>query len=121
VYTGTHDNDTTVGWWNDRGSGASTRTPEQIEAEREVARLYTGTDGRRIHWDMIRLALASVADLAVFPAQDVLGLGSEARMNVPGTLEGNWLWRMAPAALSTEVARELRALTKVTGRRAHRP
>ncbi len=116
VYTGTHDNDTTTGWWNDRGSEASTRTPEQIEREREVVRLYTGTDGKRIAWDMIRVAMVSVADLAVFPIQDLLGLGSEARMNKPGTQEGNWGWRQSPDSLTPESGQALRAMTKVTGR-----
>jgi 4-alpha-glucanotransferase len=82
VYSGTHDNDTTIGWF-------ATAT----EREREYVRRYVGTDGREIHWDFIRLASESVADIAVFPLQDVLGLGSEARMNMPGKATGNWGWR----------------------------
>jgi len=111
VYTGTHDNDTTVGWWNDRGSASSTRTPEQISKERAFAKTYLGSDGREIHWDMIRAALASVADVAIIPAQDLLGLGSEARMNLPGTAEDNWRWRLE-RPLGRGVGRRLKSLTE---------
>ncbi len=112
VYTGTHDNDTTVGWFRDEGGGWSTRTFEQTEKERATALTYLGTDGKEIHWDMIRLALASVARLAIVPAQDILGLGSEARMNRPGRGEGNWAWRLRPGQLTDEHARRLRALAE---------
>lgn len=111
VYTGTHDNDTTVGWWRDRGSKVSTRSPAQIKRERAFAMRYLGSDGREIHWDMIRAALASPADTAVIPAQDLLGLGSEARMNLPGVAEGNWVWRLK-SRLSPRVAARLEALTE---------
>ena len=93
VYTGTHDNDTTVGWFEDQGGPSSTRTPEQIARERAFALRYLATDGREIHWAMIRAAHASVARTAIVPLQDVLGLGTEHRMNVPGTASGNWEWR----------------------------
>lgn len=93
VYTGTHDNDTTVGWFRSQAGQGSTRTAEQVAAERDTALRYLGTDGTRIHWDMIRLALASVADTAIVPLQDVLGLNTESRMNLPGTVQGNWRWR----------------------------
>jgi len=116
VYTGTHDNDTTVGWFRDEGGGDTTRTHEQVVRERATALRYLGTDGREIHWDMIRLALASVADLAVVPAQDVLGLGSEARMNRPGQATGNWSWRLLEGALSPAVAGRLAELTHTYGR-----
>jgi len=106
VYTGTHDNDTTVGWWTG-DVGHSTRSMEEIEQEREAARRYLGTDGREIHWDLIRAALASVADTAIIPAQDLLGLGSEARMNRPATMSGNWQWRLRPGQLTLPVARRL--------------
>jgi 4-alpha-glucanotransferase len=116
VYSGTHDNDTTVGWFHDQGGGWSTRTPAQTEAERAAALRYSGTSGQEIHWDMIRLALASVADLAIVPVQDVLGLGTEARMNRPGTESGNWTWRLAPGALTPAHARRLRDLSETYGR-----
>jgi 4-alpha-glucanotransferase len=111
AYTGTHDNDTAVGWWTSTGSGDSTRTRDEIRREREFARLYLGTDGAEINWALIRAVLASVADTAMFPLQDVLGLASEARMNLPGRPEGNWRWRLAPGMLSAEVAGRLRELT----------
>jgi 4-alpha-glucanotransferase len=102
VYTGTHDNDTTVGWWTS-AIGHSTRSPIEVETEREHARRYLCLDGREVHWEFIRAALASVADTAIVPAQDLLGLGSEARMNRPGTDTGNWRWRLLPGQLSREV------------------
>ena len=83
VYTGTHDNDTTVGWFTSEGAGLSTRSHDEVCDERDLALKYMGTDGREINWDFIRLALSSVADTAIIPLQDALGLGSEARMNVP--------------------------------------
>ncbi len=116
VYTGTHDNDTTVGWFRDPGTKKTAKEREQMRAERALALHYLGTDGREIHWDMLRLALQSVADLAIIPMQDVLGLGTEARMNVPGTTEGNWDWRMRGEAATPDLARRLFTLTKICGR-----
>jgi 4-alpha-glucanotransferase len=109
VYTGTHDNDTTAGWWSG-GAGHSTRSEAEIAAERAFVRRYLGTDGREIHWDFIRAVLASVADTAIVPAQDLLGLGTEARMNEPGTLGGNWKWRLLPNQLTPAIARRLQDL-----------
>ena len=77
---------------------------------------YLGTSGREIHWDLIRLAFASVADLAIVPLQDVLGLGSWARMNMPGLPKGNWIWRLAPEQLKDEHAQRLRDLSAIYGR-----
>jgi 4-alpha-glucanotransferase len=116
VYTGTHDNDTTAGWFHDEGGPFGTRTRAQARAEREAVKRYLGTDGREISWDMIRLALASVARLAIFPVQDVLGLGSESRMNRPGTETGNWVWRLANGALTAAHAERLAAMTRTYGR-----
>ncbi|MFA5833487.1 MAG: 4-alpha-glucanotransferase [Bacteroidota bacterium] len=82
VYSGTHDNDTTIGWFK-----------SSTEREREFVKKYVGTDGKEIQWDLIRIASQSVADMAVFPFQDILGLGTEARMNMPGQALGNWSWR----------------------------
>jgi 4-alpha-glucanotransferase len=84
VYSGTHDNDTTIGWFKTATS-----------REKEFALRYTGTDGKEIQWDLIRLALRSVAVLSVFPFQDILGLDSPDRMNFPGTTKGNWEWRFS--------------------------
>ena len=115
VYTGTHDNDTVVGWWTS-GVGDSTRTLEEVEAEREFARRYMHSDGREIHWDFIRTLLGSVAELAIVPLQDVLGLGSEARMNVPARPSGNWRWRFTAGALTPETRGRLREMTEDYGR-----
>ncbi|HEY8549233.1 MAG TPA: 4-alpha-glucanotransferase [Vicinamibacterales bacterium] len=112
AYTGTHDNDTTVGWWTG-DVGHSTRSAEDLERERNYTRRYLGTDGREIHWDFIRAVLASVADTAIIPAQDLLGLGSEARMNQPGKPSGNWRWRLLPGQPDAAVAARLRDLTEV--------
>lgn len=116
VYTGTHDNDTTVGWFHDEGGKDSTRTSDEAANERIKALAYMGTGGEEIHWDMIRLALSSVAETVVVPMQDILGLGSEARMNRPGKAEGNWRWRVRQGALTDDVALRLRALTTIYGR-----
>jgi 4-alpha-glucanotransferase len=115
VYTGTHDNDTVLGWWTS-GIGDSTRTPEEVEAEREFARRYMHSDGKEIHWDFIRTLLGSVAELAIVPLQDVLGLGSEARMNVPARPRGNWRWRFTAGALTPEIRQRLREMTETYGR-----
>jgi 4-alpha-glucanotransferase len=109
AYTGTHDNDTTVGWWT-TGVGHSTRRQADLVAERAFARRYLGTDGAEIHWDFIRAVLASVAGTAIVPLQDVLGVGSEGRMNRPGQPSGNWRWRARAEALTDAVADRLAAL-----------
>lgn len=116
VYTGTHDNDTTVGWFRSEPGQDSTRTREEIERERKHILEYLKSDGREIHWDMIALALNSRANTAVFPLQDVLGLGSEARMNVPGREGGNWRWRFTWDKLTPEIMARLRGLTGNAGR-----
>ena len=116
AYTGTHDNDTTVGWFNDVGSEGSTRTAEQIENERGFCKKYLETTGDDIHWDFIRAVFASVANTAIVPMQDVLGLGSEARMNLPNSTSGNWLWRLKGNELSQELSSRLRELTGRYGR-----
>jgi 4-alpha-glucanotransferase len=107
VYTGTHDNDTTPGWYQ----GTST------EAERDYARKYLGRDGSDIAWDLIRLAWASVANTAITTAQDLLSLGHELRMNTPGTVgPPNWCWRLLPGALNDWHLTRLRELTEIYGR-----
>jgi len=116
VYTGTHDNDTTRGWFLSAGAGESTRSTEQARAEREFALRYLGSDGREIHWDFIRAALASVAEKAIFPIQDALGLGTEARMNLPGTVADNWVWRFRAEQLTPELSARLHSLSKTYGR-----
>ena len=109
AYSGTHDCDTTVGWWSSKGRGESTRSEADIRRERDFAMRYLNTDGSEIHWVFIRALLASVADTVLFPLQDVLGLGTEARMNQPATLGGNWRWRYRAGALTTETSERLRS------------
>jgi 4-alpha-glucanotransferase len=109
AYTGTHDNDTVMGWWNG-GAGDSIRSAEDVAKEKAFARAYLATDGAELHWTMIRALLASVADTAIVPVQDVLGLGTEARMNVPATLGGNWRWRLLPEQLGRREAERLAEL-----------
>jgi 4-alpha-glucanotransferase len=116
VYTGTHDNDTTVGWFSSVAGEGSTRTEEKVEDERALCRQYLNTDGKEIHWDFIRAVWQTVANTAVVPLQDLLGLGNEARMNLPNSTEGNWSWRFNPDALSDELALRLRKLTELYGR-----
>lgn len=116
VYTGTHDNDTTVGWFNSVAGAGSTRDAEQVERERRFCLDYLNSDGAEIHWDFIRALLASVADTAIVPLQDVLGLGTEARMNLPNTTSGNWAWRYKTGALTDEIRERLKRLTNIYGR-----
>jgi 4-alpha-glucanotransferase len=115
VYTGTHDNDTTVGWFYG-GAKDTTQTPEQARAEREFALRYLDSDGKEIHWDFVRAAISSVARIAIYPLQDVLGLGSEARMNTPAHLTGNWRWRYRQDQLTKEISLKLRELASIYGR-----
>ena len=115
VYTGTHDNDTTVGWWGG-DVGHSTRSAVDIANEQDYARRYLGMDGHTVHWDFIRAVLASVADTAIVPVQDLLGLGSAARMNRPGTIGGNWRWRLRPGELTSEIAGRLGVLAQTYDR-----
>ncbi len=106
VYTGTHDNDTAVGWWN-----------SATDSEKHFTRQYLNTDAQDIAWDLIRAAWASVANTALTMTQDILKLGNEARMNLPGTSgPPNWCWRMEQGALNDENAARLMELTQVYGR-----
>ncbi len=106
VYTGTHDNDTTRGWY-------AKRTP----AEKAYFERYIGGGDAPVEWTLIRMALASVCRFAIIPVQDVLGLGSEARLNTPGTSGGsNWTWRLEDGALTPQVASRLRELSELYGR-----
>jgi len=107
VYSGTHDNDTALGWyWN-----------SATDKERDFVRRYLATDGHEVHWDMLRLAFSSVAHTAIVPLQDVLGLGSEGRMNFPGKPDGNWSWRFLPGKLNGEIRNRLSELIWIYGRR----
>ena len=118
IYTGTHDNDTTVGWFRAdfEKSTLSTLSVEESKIERAFALRFMNADGREIHWSMIRLAMSSPADTVIVPLQDVLGLGSEARMNTPGEGEGNWLWRFREGDLTDASRDRLADLTALFGR-----
>jgi 4-alpha-glucanotransferase len=120
VYTGTHDNDTTVGWFSGVGAGDTTRTSTEVDEERAFVLDYLGSDGREINWDLIRLALASAARTAIVPLQDILGLGSAARMNIPSRESGNWSWRFEEGDLSKDVRQRLLRLTNTYGRNPRR-
>ena len=108
VYTGTHDNDTLVGWYE-----------TMSRKDKSFAREYMGcrhTPKKEMHWEFIRLAMASPAKLAVIPVQDYLGLGAEARINEPSTLGKNWKWRLLPGELNSDVLKQCRRMAKLYGR-----
>jgi 4-alpha-glucanotransferase len=106
VYTGTHDNNTSLGWFLE----------DTNEGERELLLSYTGTDGSEIYWDLIRLALGSVAELAVVPHQDLVGLGADCRMNTPAVAEGNWVFRLMPWMLDTKIRDRFAGMVRTFGR-----
>ena len=105
VYTGTHDNDTTEGWFTTIS-----------KKEKKLVLEYLNSDGRDVTGDLIRTALASVADMAIIPMQDILRLDSSARMNVPGTPANNWSWRFSSNDLRDEISVGLRVITDLYGR-----
>jgi 4-alpha-glucanotransferase len=104
-YTGTHDNDTSLGWYYSAS-----------EESRDKIRRYLSVDGSQISWDMIRCALASVSRMAIFPIQDVLGHGSDCRMNTPGVADGNWQYRYYKEQFHDGLKEGLCELTKLYGR-----
>jgi len=107
VFTGTHDNNTTVGWYLEDASK---------EGQARVRR-YANSSASEIHWDLIRLALSSIAKTAIIPMQDLLGFGGDCRMNMPGSVQGNWQWRCAARFMTREVADRLRDETEFYGRK----
>ncbi len=116
AYTGTHDNDTTLGWFNSEAGSSSTRDAKQIKREREFCLNYLKSDGAEIHWDFIQAVWESVANTAITPMQDLLGLGNEARMNLPASSSGNWYWQCKEGDFSDETRERLRGLTEIYGR-----
>ncbi len=106
VYTGTHDNNTSVGWYEN----------DATDPERDLLRRYAACDGSEIHWDLIRLALSSVGDVAIVPHQDLLGLGARSRMNTPGVAHGNWTFRISPEMMGEGPAARFRTLAETYGR-----
>lgn len=115
-FTGTHDNDTICGWWHDLKKAAARRGNSSDRALLHRVRTYLQADGRPIHWLCIQAVLTSVAQVAVVPMQDVLGLGNQARMNLPGMAKGNWGWRLEKKLLTRPTIDRLRDLTIVSGR-----
>lgn len=111
VYTGTHDNDTVVGWIKSKK-----KVKKGADTSLEHCSKYMQIDPREIHWEFIRTALASVADIAIIPMQDLLGLDNKARMNVPATTDGNWTWRYKDGDLTEAIASKLAELNELYGR-----
>lgn len=105
TYTGTHDNDTTIGWYN-----------SAPDVEQHRARQYTRSDGREIHWELIRIGMLSVADQAIFPLQDFMNLDSTHRMNIPGTVGDNWMWRYTPEMLNNVDKQRIRDMIEMSNR-----
>ena len=110
VYTGTHDNDTSLGWWNALGAH-----------QQDDVRRYLDTDGSAIHWALIRAAAASVAAISIVPMQDVLGLDTHSRMNRPGESHGNWEWRFQWRQVEPWHAGRLAELAHLYGRHPDAP
>jgi len=115
-FTGTHDNNTTRGWWHDLQTAARSKPGSPSRREMDRVKAFLQTDGREISWRFIQATMASVADVSMIPLQDVLALGSEARMNIPGRAKGNWDWRYASESITPRITARLRELTEVTGR-----
>ena len=116
VYTGTHDHNTTSGWFHSKPGTHTTISKREVEQERKYVIEYLGTDGSEIHWDFIRLAMSSVAHMSIYPLQDVLGLGIDSRMNLPGTVRGNWEWRFSDGMLTQSIRQKLWHFTRIYGR-----
>jgi 4-alpha-glucanotransferase len=119
VYPGTHDNDTTLGWFTCE-LGQTTQSEEEVLDERAFIRRFVGASARsspfEVVWGLVRAALSSVADTAIIPLQDVLGLGSEGRMNFPGEASGQWEWRFRSEQLDGDVRHRLADITAAYGR-----
>ncbi len=117
AYTGTHDNDTTVGWYTTPAETHGLMSAEDLEAERDRVRRYFDTDGTNIHWTAIQRLMAGQTDAVIFPLQDVMGLGAAARMNTPGTVGAhNWTWRFSWDQWQPQMLETLRKITQETGR-----
>ncbi|HEV8549154.1 MAG TPA: 4-alpha-glucanotransferase [Polyangiaceae bacterium] len=113
AYTGTHDNDTLLGWLTSADRETDPRRRTELELERDRALAYANSDGREAHWDLVHTLVQSVADTTIFPIQDLLGLGTGARMNVPGVAHGNWTFRVPESALTLALAERLGRLCDV--------
>ncbi|MEP6945197.1 MAG: 4-alpha-glucanotransferase [Acidobacteriota bacterium] len=120
AYTGTHDNDTAIGWYLSQAGAGSTLDASEISRGHKYCLKYLASDGSEIHWDFIRAVWASVADTAITPMADILGVGTEGRMNLPASESGNWAWRIDKDAITPEITDRLKELTSVYGRTASR-
>ena len=108
AYTGTHDNNTLMGWFK--------KEADTEQKQRLFRYLYREAPVERLHWEMIRLLMMSVADTVIVPMQDILGLGEEARMNQPAMASGNWSWRLLPDQITPTIVNRLRILAETYGR-----
>ncbi len=117
VYTGTHDNDTIKGWFDKiKSNGSSNLITPEMNKECERALAFFNSDGSEIHWDFIKMALNSQARTVITPLQDILGLGTESRMNVPGTIGNNWVWRYPKELMTYDAMAFMRTITASSGR-----
>ena len=115
-FTGTHDNNTTCGWWKELRQSAKEKPRSPARAEMERTKSFVQSEGREICWSFIQAVMTSVADVAMIPMQDVLELGSNSRMNTPGRAKGNWGWRYVDDAITPGLVKRLNELTEVSGR-----
>jgi 4-alpha-glucanotransferase len=113
-YTGTHDNDTTIGWF--RGTPDDKRSPDEIRSVQNAALRVTGGTPGTIHTDMIRTAFSTRAYIAIAPLQDFLGLGSESRINTPGTSDNNWRWRVLDRQITDRLCDNVAEMVEASGR-----
>ena len=116
VYTGTHDNDTSIGWFHAQPGNGNTQSVIEFHKERKNAKKILKTNGEDVNWKMVEFTLDANANTSIIPMQDVLGLDSSSRMNTPGTVGGNWEWRMVAGMLTPEIKQHLRRLTKKSNR-----
>ncbi len=117
AYTGTHDNETVVGWFASKTKSKRAGNDEQSRREKDFCLDYLNSDGREIHWDFIRAAWSSVANTAIAPMQDLLGLDNKARMNLPASSSGNWYWQCREGDFSEKISNRLGELTEIYGRK----
>jgi len=113
IYTGTHDNDTIVGWFNQKGDN---QTDEDFQRKHNHVKEVLQINGESIHWPIINYALNSDANTTIFPLQDILGLDSSARMNTPGTINKNWEWRFCESQITDDVKNQMLELTRKSSR-----
>ena len=116
VYTGTHDNDTAVGWFYARPNNENKQAILEFDQERKNAEKVLNLNGYDVNWKMVEFTLNANANTSIIPMQDILGLDSSSRMNIPGTIGDNWSWRMAPGLLTLDIKQHLRQLTEQSNR-----